>query len=606
MADWNSQANSVFLNALEIKNAEQRRSYLASACAADEPLRRDVEALLQAHAEAGSFFDPPTDQTDASTVTPAVTTEATAGIEKAGSLIAGRYKLLQQIGEGGMGTVWMAEQSEPVKRMVALKVIKAGMDSAQVVSRFEAERQALALMDHPNIARVLDAGSTATGRPYFVMELVKGVSITKFCDERRLSPRDRLALFIPVCQAVQHAHQKGIIHRDLKPSNVLIALYDGKPVPKVIDFGVAKATREKLTERTLFTGFGVILGTLEYMSPEQAELNQLDIDTRSDIYSLGVLLYELLTGSTPLERHRLKQGAFLEILRLIREEEPPRPSNRLSSSESLVSLSEQRGLSPASLSRLLRGELDWIIMKALEKDRKHRYETAAGLAEDIDRYLRDEPVHAGPPTRSYQWRKFVKRNRATVLAAVLILLVLLGGVTGTTTAMVRAWDAERDATEAARREGEQRETAVVSANKAKLEEEKAKKLLLEVQLHDEVLQSLLLRNPSTAQMDEKLPLTFKQEGPDLIVSTTARIPIAPHALITRAVQRDKDHVDLHYLICQNKELFLIRAEHLINVTWRLPHHKRAGQTYHVHRHISFPDTPELKLLIPQLQKLVPK
>jgi serine/threonine protein kinase len=590
MAEWNSRANSVFLSALEITDPEQRRSFLASACARDEGLRRAVEGLLQAHAEAGSAFDPSMGVPEPATHAP-IGTRAATGIEKAGSIIAGRYKLLQQIGEGGMGTVWMAEQSEPVKRMVALKVIKAGMDSAQVVSRFEAERQALALMDHPNIARVLDGGSTASGRPFFVMELVKGVAITRFCDERRLSPRERLALFVPVCQAVQHAHQKGIIHRDLKPSNVLIALYDGKPVPKVIDFGVAKAAGQKLTEKTLFTGFGAILGTLEYMSPEQAELNQLDIDTRSDIYSLGVLMYELLTGSTPLDKERLKQGAFLELLRLIREEEPPRPSNRLSSSAGLATLSEQRSLSPASLSRLLRGELDWIVMKALEKDRKQRYETATGLAEDIERYLRDEPVHAGPPSRSYQLRKFLKRNRTGVLAASLIFVALLGGVIGTTTAMVRAQDAETRAHD--------------SANKAKLEEDRAKKLLEDVKLHDEVLQSLLLKNPLTDLKDEKLPLTFKQEGPDLLITATALISVAPHALLTRAVVRDQDNVDLFYLVYQNSDS-LVRAQLDIEVIWRLPNQTRDGKTFHVHRHIFFPNTAELKMLIPQLQKLVRK
>ena len=287
-----------------------------------------------------------------------------------------------------MGTVYMAEQTQPVRRTIALKLIKAGMDSRQVLARFGAERQALALMDHPNIAKVLDAGTTEQGRPYFVMELVKGIPITKFCDEHRLTLRERLELAIPVCHAVQHAHQKGIIHRDFKPSNVLIALYDGKPVPKVIDFGVAKATGPRLTDQTLYTEFGAVVGTLEYMSPEQAELNQLDIDTRSDIYSLGVLLYELLTGSTPLEHKRLKEVVFLEVLRVIREEESPRPSMRLSTTEELPSIAACRNIEPRKLSGLMRGELDWIVMKALEKDRNRRYETANGLAADLRRYLR--------------------------------------------------------------------------------------------------------------------------------------------------------------------------------------------------------------------------
>jgi len=298
-----------------------------------------------------------------------------------------------------MGSVWMAEQAEPVRRKVALKLIKPGMASGNVLARFEAERQALALMDHPNIAKVFDAGSTSDGRPYFVMELVKGISLTRFCDEQKLSIRARLELFGPVCQAIQHAHQKGVIHRDIKPSNVLVARYDGKPVPKVIDFGLAKAVGQQLTERTLFTGLWAVLGTLEYMSPEQAEVNQLDIDTRTDIYSLGVLLYELLTGTTPLKRGSLQQGALDAVLRRIREEEPPRPSTRLSESkEILPTLSAQRKLEPAQLLKLLRGDLDWIVMKALEKDRDRRYETASALAIDIERHLSSEPVVARAPS----------------------------------------------------------------------------------------------------------------------------------------------------------------------------------------------------------------
>src|SRR5262245_31585449 len=286
------------------------------------------------------------------------------------------------------------------------------MDSQQVIARFEAERQALALMDHVNIARVLDAGTTPAGRPYFVMELVHGVPITQYCDDQRLTPRQRLELFVPVCQAIQHAHQKGIIHRDIKPSNVMVTLYDGKPVPKVIDFGVAKATEQKLTERTLFTQYGTMVGTLEYMSPEQAEMSALGVDTRGDIYSLGVLLYELLTGSTPLSQKRLKEATYGEILRMIKEEEPPRPSTRLSDSgEALASTSEQRQTEPAKLTRLVRGELDWIVMKALEKDRNRRYETANGFALDVQRYLSDEPVQACPPSASYRLRKFVRRNQ---------------------------------------------------------------------------------------------------------------------------------------------------------------------------------------------------
>ena len=317
--------------------------------------------------------------------------------EQPGTVI-GPYKLLQQIGEGGMGVVFMAEQTEPIQRTVALKIIKPGMDTRQVIARFEAERQAVAMMDHPNIAKVLDAGTTDSGRPYFVMELVKGVPITKYCDEKHLPLRARLELFMQVCQAVQHAHQKGIIHRDIKPNNVLVAEYDNHAVPKVIDFGVAKATAQRLTERTMFTEFGQVLGTMEYMSPEQSKFNQLDIDTRSDIYSLGVLLYELLAGSTPFEGKRLHEAAFDEMLRIIREEEPPKPSTRLSSIDTLPSVAANRHTEPARLSKDVRGELDWIVMKALEKDRNRRYETASGFAADIERHLHDEPVEAGPPS----------------------------------------------------------------------------------------------------------------------------------------------------------------------------------------------------------------
>jgi serine/threonine protein kinase len=419
----------VFLAALE-QAPDQRECYLDQLCADDQDLRRKVAVMLKAHAagegplDRGALRDQQTGAYE-------------QAAEKPGTVI-GPYKLMEPIGEGGMGTVWMAQQTEPVKRLVALKLIKPGMDSKQVLARFEAERQALALMDHPNIARVFDAGTTVIGRPYFVMELVKGVPLTKYCDEHRLTPRERLELFVPVCQAIQHAHQKGIIHRDIKPSNVLVCLYDGKPVPKVIDFGVAKATGQQLTEHTLVTGFGNIVGTLEYMSPEQAEINQLDIDTRSDVYALGVLLFELLTGTTPLERKRLQEVAILELLRLVREEEAPRPSTRLSSTEALPAIAANRGTEPKKLSGLLRGELDWILLKALEKDRDRRYETANGLAHDIARYLNDEAVLACPPSARYRFRKFVRRHRPQVIAAGLVLLVLLGGMVGTTWGLVRA------------------------------------------------------------------------------------------------------------------------------------------------------------------------
>ena len=412
---------SIFAQALEITSAAERAAFLDRACGHDQALRAEVEALLRAQERSGDLLDLPENVP--------VTTDLPAR-EGRGTVI-GPYKLLEPIGEGGMGTVWMAEQTDPIQRRVAVKVVKEGMDSRQVLARFEAERQALALMEHPNIAKVLDAGKTPSGRPYFVMELVKGKPITNYCDEKRLGVRERLALFGDVCRAVQHAHQKGIIHRDLKPSNVLVAPYDGKPVVKVIDFGVAKATGQRLTDKTLFTGFGAVVGTPEYMSPEQAEVNNQDIDTRSDIYSLGVLLYELLTGSTPLTRKRLKEAALLEVLRVIREEEPPRPSTRLSESkDSLPSISAQRQSEPAKLTKLVRGELDWIVMKALEKDRNRRYETANGFALDVERYLADEPVQACPPSAWYRLRKLARRNRAvlataSVVAASLVAVAVL-------------------------------------------------------------------------------------------------------------------------------------------------------------------------------------
>jgi eukaryotic-like serine/threonine-protein kinase len=482
---------SIFAVAIAKCSRAERDAYVNETCAGDAELRARIEALLHAHDNPDSYLEGAAAQRSESDILAlsegTVTFERPSPTESQGTMV-GPYQLLDLIGEGGMGSVWMAEQTQPVRRKVALKLIKPGMDSRQILARFEAERQALALMDHPNIAKVLDAGTTgepratgdpgasATGvfvsppiahppgspRPYFVMELVKGIPITRYCDQHRLTPRQRLELFVPICHAIQHAHQKGIIHRDLKPSNILVTLYDDRAVPKVIDFGVAKATGQQLTEETLHTGFGAVVGTFEYMSPEQAMLNQLDVDTRSDIYALGVLLYELLAGSTPLERKRLKEAALLEVLRIVREEEPPRPSVRLSGTEALPSIAANRGLEPKRLSGLVRGELDWIVMKALEKDRSRRYETANGFAMDVQRYLADEPVLACPPSAVYRLRKFGRRNKGPVLGASLVLLALLGGIFGTTWGMLRATDAQAVAVH----EATERKTAMIAAQES--------------------------------------------------------------------------------------------------------------------------------------------
>jgi tetratricopeptide (TPR) repeat protein len=452
---------SIFANALELAAAD-RAAYLDGACG-DAAARAEVDRLLAAHDRAGPFLGGPAGG-ETRTAGPAAaagdpdtrsweTPPAEPGLgEIAGAVIAGRYKLLEPVGAGGMGTVWMAQQTEPVRRLVAVKLIKPGMDSGAVLTRFEAERQALALMDHPNIARVLDAGATADGRPFFVMELVRGVPITQFCDERQLTPRARLELFVPVCRAVQHAHQKGIIHRDVKPSNALVALYDDAPVPKVIDFGVAKAAGEPLTDRTLVTGFGAVVGTPAYMAPEQATLNNLDVDTRADVYGLGALLYELLSGSPPFDRADLQKAGLLEVLRVVREEEPPRPSARVSTSTARPAVAAARGTDPGRLAGLLRSDLDWVVMKALEKDRGRRYESAAGLAEDVERYLAGEPVVAAPPSAGYRVRKFVRRHRAGVAVAAVLGVAVAAGVAGTVTGLIQSG---RAAAERAQRELEE-------------------------------------------------------------------------------------------------------------------------------------------------------
>jgi len=443
MSSQHEQEEAIFVEVLQAP-AEERAGRLAAACGGDANLRQRVEGLLKAYEKAGTFLESP-----AAGVTPPSPEEPVKNLrptmqitlpttEKLGDRIS-RYKLLQQIGEGGCGVVYMAEQEEPVRRRVALKVIKLGMDTKNVIARFEAERQALALMDHPNIAKVLDAGTSESGRPFFVMELVRGIKITDYCDQNNLSTPQRLNLFIQVCHAIQHAHQKGIIHRDIKPSNILVTMHDGVPEPSVIDFGIAKATDQRLTDKTLFTAFEQFLGTPAYMSPEQAEMSALDIDTRTDIYSLGVLLYELLTGKTPFDPKELVASGLDAMRRTIREKEPSRPSTKLSTmmQAELMTTANRRQIEPDKLTRIVRGDLDWIVMKALEKDRTRRYETANGLAMDVKRYLQDEAIIARPPSKLYQFQKMARRHKGVSASAVLVLLALLLGLATSTVLLAR-------------------------------------------------------------------------------------------------------------------------------------------------------------------------
>jgi serine/threonine protein kinase len=477
MAEALPDIRSIFSKALEFDSREEISRYLDDVCRNDRDLRQELEALINSHKDAGNFLGG---------ATPSDGTIEHVPIAERPGMTIGSYKLLQQIGKGGFAVVFEAEQERPVRRRVALKVIKPGMDTREVIARFEAERQALAMMDHPNIAKVHDAGMTEHGRPYFVMELVPGIPITKYCDQCNLTTQERLELFVTVCQAVQHAHQKGVIHRDIKPSNVLVAIQDGKPSPKIIDFGVAKAINQQLTEHTLMTAFAQVVGTPLYMSPEQAELSPLGVDTRSDIYSLGVLLYELLIGTTPFDKERLHAASYDEFRRIIREEEPPRPSARISTlaADRLATVAEHRRTDARRLRQTVRDELDWIVMKCLEKDRNRRYESAGGLARDVERYLRDEPVQACPPSTSYRLQKFVRRNKLALAAAGAVMSALLVGLGAS------AWMYGRE--RAARKEAEE---ATYHATQ----------LLVKAEANAKIVQAqFLARNRDTAESEREI------------------------------------------------------------------------------------------------------
>ncbi len=493
---------SLFTDALAISDPVARAALLDREC--PDPAQRERVANLLAAVARSNLLDRPSPDFGRTAAY-----EPVAGKDSGfvGARI-GPYKLLEKIGEGGMGEVWVADQLEPIKRRVAIKLIKSGMDSRSVLGRFEAERQALAVMDHPNIAKVLDAGTTTDGRPYFVMELVKGTQITEFCDARKLTTEQRLELFIPICNAIQHAHMKGIIHRDIKPGNVLVALHDETPVPKVIDFGVAKAVGQQLSENTIYTGFGTLVGTPAYMAPEQASFNQLDVDTRADVYALGVLLYELLAGSPPIEAERMKKAALDEVLRIVRDEEPPRPSQRLSTSQAKATIAATRGTEPAKLSALMKGEIDWIVMKALEKDRTRRYESANGMAKDIQRYLAGDSVEACPPTMRYRLRKAYRKYWVSIVTSGAFVFVLVAATIVSLTHAARMTLAERDAIRHGLRVEEERRKAEGESRKARKQAEiaEAVKEFLE---RDLIAQA----NPLAAGRDDSRP------DPDLKLKT---------------------------------------------------------------------------------------
>ena len=504
---------AVYCQALEITDPEQRRQFLDRACGADKALREQVEKLLALSQSAGDFFKdcaPALEPAAADAAQVLSAAESAVEPEIPETKYIGPYKLLQKLGEGGYGVVYMAEQEQPIRRRVALKIIKLGMDTKNVIARFEAERQALALMDHPNIARVLDAGATETGRPYFVMELVYGVKITDYCDQNRVSMQERLKLFIQVCNAVQHAHQKGIIHRDLKPSNIMVTMHDGVPVPKVIDFGIAKATEQRLTDKTLFTSYAQLMGTPAYMSPEQMELSGLNLDTRSDIYSLGVLLYELLTGRTPFDTTDLLKLGVEELRRTVREREPLSPSAKLQTlnNEELTKTARMRCIESPRLLSQLHGDLDWIVLKCLEKDRTRRYETANGLATDIERYLHEEVVLARPPSQLYRLQKLVRRNRIVFLSGTATAAALVLGTIISTMMFVKEREALR--------------SAVVARQDLETARAKEAQLRREAESREKVTRAALLASQEKYEEADKLAASLPLDMPSIEASTGLR------------------------------------------------------------------------------------
>ena len=521
------RAEDIFYSALAVKSSDQRKTFLDRACQEDAGLRLLVEKLLASQAGAVNFFQeggvarlPIGELASSLTDTPGLgeNIDALAGEDQSIGKCIGPYKLLQRIGEGGCGMVYMAEQEKPVRRRVALKVIKLGMDTKSVVTRFEAERQALALMDHPSIARVLDAGATESGRPYFVMELVRGVKITDYCDQNELDTQQRLKLFIQVCQAIQHAHQKGVIHRDIKPSNILVTIIDGLPVPKVIDFGIAKAIEGRLTDNTIFTAYEQFIGTPAYMSPEQAVISGVDVDTRSDIYSLGVLLYELLTGRTPFETKELLEFGIDGLRRTLQEREPQRPSAMVTTMQgsALTLVARSRHSEPLKLISLLRGDLDWIVIRALEKDRTRRYETANGLAMDVQRFLDNEPIVARPPSRVYRLQKLARRNQATFMAGVMVALALIGGL-GVATWF---WHQEHVA----------RKRAVVAEHQALASEQQQTRLRLEAENRERITQAAFLISQGKTEEADQMVEKVSELKPSLEAESVLRTLGDWHAL----------------------------------------------------------------------------